>query len=454
MRCWRRRAVAAAARQPILVAGLGGLVVVAPLLAHMAGERAATTIGLMLDEPEFSQLIVAGGLLPAFSAGVIAAARTPTLQMLSAQVAAAPITRASGAVGLLLPLLAPAAVGAAIMAAALLPLAQATPGGSAAALDWLAALLVAATAGAVLALSGLAFARGSIRTAAAGATAVVAVWLACGLAAHAPLLGPVAVVAAALADGGGGYGVAALVAAGCAGVAAWVGMVAVLPSAGTARRARRRSVPLPRGAIGVSLLMPSLLAARQGAIRLQVVAVTVIGVAGPLVLTKLGAMPSSIAVVLGASTLVAGALVVPLTAFGLNADGRWVAVGSVIDERVHMAAVAAGAQAAGLALALGPSLVLATLAGGWPGVSGAMSTAGLAVAAATTAGAVLPWTPQRSGDQFVCYVATGALVAGLLLVRQWVAGLADSTLVNAALPVAALLVATMLSATVRGGRAR
>jgi hypothetical protein len=280
------------------------------------------------------------------------------------------------------------------------------------------ALAVSVTAavplGAIVAEAAISAGRGRRRRAAAILLATAA-WVVAGTALGAGLLGPLALVPRALRGEALGWLalVVALVALSLA-AASWVGLAARRPPARPRsegvrlRRTRPRRVRLTTGL--------SLLLARRGDVRLATVGSVAFGLAGTMLAAAAGAPPPS-PFLLGTTTALLGALLCPLVAGGVLADGRWL-------WRSAPAADRSVARTAGLVGCLGAAVPVAVVGGGAMVVSGAdRRTAGVVAslvivgsALALLAGALVPLRGAGAGDQLTTFAAFAALAVAASLV--------------------------------------
>jgi hypothetical protein len=366
LRCTLRRVDAAFAAAPLVVgaAGLGAAAL--PALAFWAGTRSAPA--LRAADPF---VLALGAGLAAALAGAVLTLLAPGRHALGAQLEAAPIPRTTAFVGLTL---LPPGVALALLG---LPVALfAAPGAGHATPLVLARLLGAAAAGGAGAEAALTFGRRSLRgvPVAAGLALLVLAW-------ESAFVVPFA-------------------------LALWLVAAAVRPD----ERPVRASVRvLGRGLVGTTALRY----ARRRELRRQAAAACVLAVAGAASLRAIGT-PNQVAVLLGGSTVLLGAAVVPLAAPGVDLRTRW------LWRSAPRRAVELTALHGGVALALG--FVVAAI-----GVAGSLAVAPVAPAvalplavgavvvlgAAFLAGSLVPWQSDRLADQLAGYAAFGVVLSAL-----------------------------------------
>jgi hypothetical protein len=364
--CFWRRLDNAFAAAPLLIgaAGLGAAAL--PAIAFVVGSRAAPA--LRAADPA---VLALGAGLAAALAGALLTLLAPGRHALGAQLEAAPVPRRTAFVGLtLLPPTAALAVLAVPVALFAAPVAgRETP-------LVIVRLLGAAAAGGAGAEAVLAFARRSLR-----GVPVAAVLPLFVLARHSAL-----VVAFA--------------------IAVWLGASASRPDERPARAAVRLTA---RGLLGTTAFRYL----RRADLRRQAAAACVLAIAGAAALRGAG-VPGQVALLFAGATALLGAAVVPLAAPGIDRRAEWL-WGCVPRRRREVAAlhalVALALGAAVAVIGVAASLVVAPAS---PAVVLPLAVAAVVtLGAASLAGSLVPWRPDRLTDQFGAYAAFGVVLSGL-----------------------------------------
>lgn len=437
--CAARRLRPALSHGPAVSLLLAGATIALPVALVLGGRALGGALGPGLDETA-ARSLVAGLGLAAAAGGAALALAAPGTAGLGEQVRAAPVGRRQVVVATtVLPAALYALPASLLLLAVLVPVAAAAPGGPAAALPLALGIGAAGAAGAVVAEALLAAARGRILGPVAVVPAAVA-WL---LAGRSPF-GPLGPAARALAVEGHAVEATAVAAPSLLVLAgAWV----VLASRRPAERAPSRPrlpIRLPRGALPAVAVVTAARLARMRPLRRAVATTLLLAVGGGAVAWRAGT-PAPACAVLAAGTASLGAALWPLAQAGLAREGRWL-VGST---PVHAASAALSGALAAAALAIAATLAAAApFAAAAPATLPKLLTLGLVVAlAALAAGAAVPWRGERLSDQ----LASLAALAAALTAFSTLAGLAGRA-ADAGLPgPGAALVFLLLCAAVSAG---
>jgi hypothetical protein len=428
----RLRGVAAAAPLPAVIVAL--VVVAAPVVLFRLGGAVGDEVADSIDTAGVSNALVLGPLLAAAVAGAALAVAAPSRSALGFQVAAGPPGAAIAVVALTL---VPAAAGSIVVVPSLIALcaglARALPGGAAGGVALAAATLAAVPAGAVVAEGGLAAGRRHRRRAVAVGAGGLG-WLVVGLAFGAGPLGPLAFVPPALRGAGSPWlalGVSSGVGIGLS--AAWVPLAATRAEPRSRRRGARRSgrrrLPAPIAA--------AVLLARRTDLRLATLGAALFGLAGSALAAATAAPPPA-SFLLGTTTALLGSLLCPLVVGGVLDGGRWLWRGAPVPSgAVGRSFALASILAAALPVAaVGSVAAIASGAGaGIVGIVAALVVAGSCVA--LLAGALLPWRGTGAGDQ----MTTIAAFAAIAIAASLAVGLVAPRLVSLGVPDAVVAVA-------------
>lgn len=410
--CLARRGWGAARRSPLAALSAVVLAVGLPPLLYRASVVVAAELGPALGDLDVARAALAGAALPCVAAGLALSAAAVNHCPSGHEIACAPVAEVDRAVAtLVVPVVTLGLVAAPTALAVSLPLAQASPGGMAAAPVVLLALAgVVVCAGACAAAVRAAWSKDG--RVARGGLALVASGLATGV------VSPLEPAARTLAGTAGvGWSLVLSGSTVAMGLAAW----ALLGGrAGSPYEGRGRSLLFsPRPAQAVLQAALAMLVRRRD-MRSAALGALVIAIAG-LVVARLEQAPPP----LGALLAAAGALValapLGLAVGGATRDGRalWrtsprpaaeVAAGWALASLV----VTAGALACVTALALGVRAlppgdvgrVTALCLGGW--------------ACALAAGALVPWQRAGVAEQAVSLGVFGLVAAGASFVAGWV----------------------------------
>jgi hypothetical protein len=446
LRCQRRRAGVVLRSAPLAGGLLVALAAAAPFALARVGGALGGALQPALADVDVARALTLAPVLAGSACGAAVGVASVGRHALGQQLAAGPV---GARAALLACVLAPAGVLAACcLPAALgltLPLGSASPGGAVAGVGIVGAALAAAPWGAVLSEAVVQLGGGATRLIVV-VIPTAAVWAGIGVALGAPALGPLALVAASLAGNehpAEALGAAALT--GCAGTAAWLELAARRPE----RRARVRGFGRCRVAGPLVTALPlsaGVLLARRRDLRFGLLAAVAFGLGGVALAQSTGA-PAPAPLQLGVSSALLGAALVPLAVGGALLAGRWTWVCAPRHRLLPCAA-----------LCTASAMLLSTTAGGVAVVAGLVSgapsralielglVAVLVAAAATLAGAIVPWRGITMGDQVASFGAFAAAAGGL----SAAAGFAGPRLVAAGLPDAAAAVWVLVSMSVLG----
>ena len=428
----RLRQTVAAAPLPAAVAVI--LVVLAPFALFRIGRAVGGELAGVVGAGRVADALVLGPVLAAAVAGAALALSLPGRPALGQQVAAGPCGGVAAIVaGLLVPALIAALVVLPSLVAVCVALASGLPGGQIAGVALAAAAVAAVPAGAVLAEGALAAARGRRRRSlviAAGALG----WTLTGLASGAAPLGPLAPVGAALRGAGSAWlAIAAPCGAAVVLALAWVLLAATRPEkrSRTARPARNR-VRGERFRVPTAV---AVLLTRRDDVRLATTGALGFGAAG-IAVASAAAAPAPTPFLLATTTALLGSILCPLAVCGVLLRGRWLWLGGPGDGRViNLAGCLVGLT--GSTFPVGVVGVGAMVASGasWSAVGVVAAFVIVGSAAALLAGAVVPWSADRVGDQLTTFAAFAAvsiaasLTVGLVAPRLVSLGLPDPVVI-------------------------
>jgi len=423
---------------------LVAVALVLPVLAVLAGRRAGPSLAQAIESGRPAALSVALGLGgTAIVSGMVVALAAPRGRFLGSQLAAAPLSPvAVFAAVTLAPLLLAGAAASAVEAAFLVPpLGDATPVALAA--GWAGFALGAAAAEAVL---------GPRALGAAVLAAITGVWLlgAAGAGTGA-LAGPFGYLGLALRGEPARIGSpgAMLTLLAVLALGLWASAAAARPEDEAPRRAPRPVLPVGKRPLPAVFAVALKRYSRRTELRrASRTAAAAAGAGGLLLSVHAGAG----AVPLVGMLAVLGAAVVPLAAAGVDREAEWL-------WRVSPPPRAATAAAGSLAAIAAALLLVAAGVGPAAAWSRApaqalLQVAGLAaflLAAASVAGALVPWRSDRPAEELGSFAALVAVAAVLwYALGHAVEALGGGTGVSAAALAAALCAAVALTAGLAG----
>ncbi|HWG56974.1 MAG TPA: hypothetical protein VNT58_10680 [Gaiellaceae bacterium] len=375
-------------------------------VAWLAGRSVGRLAGGVVLEPGAATMLIAPSALGAAAAGAAAVLAAPHVDALDPQLRAAPISRRRLVLAaVVVPLVAAAALVAPVVVVASVALARELPGGWSAGLALAATLAAAAACGAALAEAAV----GSRRHPLAALTA------AAGIGAALVPLDPLGAAAAALVGSrGAGEATARAAAAAAPAAAAWLLLVARRPDA-PARGRRRAAVSVPSAPALAWLVTALVRATRPAEARRAACAALVFGYLGVVGGAAL-AVALSGALLLGATTTLLVASIVPLAQPARETEARWVWLVA------HRSPGAAPAAAGFAALAVAVALVAAVAVPGvvvGPATEDALRPLAVATAAlaglALAVGSLLRWRGDRAADQLASLAALAAAALALSL---------------------------------------
>lgn len=443
LRCQRRRVGSALRSAPLA----GALLLVVAAVAPFALARAGAALGAMLrpalGDPAVTRALVLAPMLAGAAAGAALCIASTGRRALGTQLAAGPVgPRAALAACVLAPAAAVVVVGLPAVSALAVPVGSASPGGAAAGLALVGVGLGAAGIGATVAEAVAQLAGGACRGLAALVLLGIA-WVAAGALGGTLALGPFTPAADALA-GDAQPEVTVVAAVLTAGATALLWLELAARRVDRRSRSRRRpSHSYVAGPFAVALpLTAAALLGRRRELQVGLVAAVAFGLGGVGLVRWLGA-PAPAPLQLGTTSALLGVALVPLAVGGALLAGRWAWACAPRRRMLLSAGVCAVATAMLMATAGGVAAVAALLSGAPTRALAELCFVALLVsAAATVAGATVPWRGATMGDQIAAFCAF-AVCAGSLSAAT---GLAGPRLVAAGLPdtaAAACLLGTM-----------
>jgi hypothetical protein len=432
--CARRRV-----SWPLVVAAL-----VLPGLAVLAGRRAAASLGQAIESGRPVALSTALGLGgTAIVAGMVVALAAPRRRFLGSQLAAAPLSPvALFAAVTLAPLLLAGAAASAIEAAFLVP----AVGGAAPvalAAGWAGFALGAATAEGLLGRPAL---RAAVLAAVAGLWTLGAAGTGTGA-----LAGPFGYLGLALRGEPARVGppgpVLTLLAVIALGL--WALAAAARPEDAAARRDPRPVLPVGRRPLPAVLAVALKRYARRTELRRAGrTAAAAAGAGGLLLAVHAGAG----VVPLVGMLAVLGAAVVPLAAVGVDREAEWLWRAAPVPRQATAAVACVAALATALLLvAVGVGPAAAWSRAPAQALLQVVGIAAFVLAAASVAGALVPWRSDRPAEELGSFAALIAVAAVLWYgLGHAVEALGGGTGISAAVLAAALCGAVALTAGVAG----
>lgn len=446
LRCQRRRLAGGLRASPLGGAIALAILAVSPLCAWRAGLALGSVLEPVLADPGLSRLLAVAPALAGATAGGALAVTASGRAALGPQLAALPV---GARTALVATVLAPAGVAVLLLLPAALvlgvALGRAAPGGALAAIALVACVLPGAAVGAAAAETVVhgALSRGRLAAALGGAVS----WVVVGALLGQPAFGPLAPAGPALAGTAGPLPLlVCMIAVTVLGGAAWLELAAHRPERARAARRGTRCVVVGSAATALPLAAIVLLARRRD-LRVAVLAAVGFGLAGVALASRVE-VPAPGPFHLGSSSTLLGAALAPLVVGGVLVAGRW-AWACAPRARAVSCAVLALASLAVLLAALLPVLAAAALASKvtLPAVLEVCIVAFGVAAAATSAGALVPWRGAGVGDQAASFAAFAAS-AGTVSVA---AGAAGPRLVAAGMPAAGAAACLLGSAAAVAG---
>jgi hypothetical protein len=448
-RCGRRRVARSWTAAAAILAALAAL----PAIGVVAGEQAAEVLRPALAaHPSVALSLALSVGTTAGLAGVLVATVAPRRSFLGAQLAAAPLRPlAVFAVVTCVPVIAAGAVASVIGLAFLVPALGADTAPAAVAAGWAGFSLGAAAAEGALA----------VRASPAGLAAVAGVaglWaLASAGAGAGALVGPFGYLAAAVNGEPTVFGppVPALVCVAVLGLGLWALAAAMRPEEQSARAMVRAVLPVPSRPVGAAFAAAVKRYARRRELRRHATGVIVLaGGGGVLLGASLGVEPEPVLLFAGGLAAL-GAAAVPLAAAGIDAEAEWLWRAAPIRRGVLAAAAMPAAQICGLAAAA--AAVAPVVAWGRPAgrpVVEVLAVAVFCAAAATLAGALVPWRVDRPAEQLASLAAFAAVAGGLWLALSRAATAVPGPAMTAALLAGEAALAVAVSAVLAGRSSR
>ena len=410
--CAARRARLVLVQNPLL--GLLGCVLVAaaPVGAALAGLRLASTFAAASSYDAFAASLALGLATTGAIVGLTVALAAPGLRALGPQLAGAPLSPLTAALGLTV---VPVLVAGAAASVPLLLFGVGLAGARGAVL--VAARAASALVGAALAEAGRLLAGGSAAgLAVAGSAALVVVGSPLAWQAP-PEAGPAAAVVPLLGGGSVARTGAGLLATAAAACALWTAACAIPRAHRAHARELRRDRTLPRGAGLAVALACARVVVRHPELRLPALATVAVpvGVAALLALA-LGTGGEPLVAFVAGLALTAAAIF-PSASQGVARDARWLLAAAPQRASSTSGAAAAGGVLVALALVATAVLAAAPLARADAGTYLAFQgVAAFVAGSAAAAGALVPWRPGELAQQLASYGTV--LVLALVL---WVA---------------------------------
>ena len=442
LRCQRRRAGSALRTAPLA----GALLLVVAAVAPFALARASTALGATLrpalGDPAVTRALVLAPMLAGAAAGAALCNASTGRRALGTQLAAGPVgPRAALAACVLAPAAAVAVVGLPAVSALAVPVGLASPGGAVAGLALVGVGLGAAGIGAIFA-EALAQLVGGAGRGLAALVLLGIVWGAVGALAGTLALGPFTLAADALAGTARPEMAFAAVVL-TAGAAALLWLELAARRVDRRSRSRRLSRSYVAGPLAVALpLAGAAVLGRRRELQVGLAAAVGFGLGG-VGLSRWLAAPAPAPLQLGTTSALLGVALVPLAVGGALLAGRW-AWGCAPRRRLLLSACVCAVATGMLVATAGGVAAVAAVVSGAPirAVAELGLVALLVSAAATVAGATVPWRGATMGDQIASFCAF-AVCAGSLSAA---AGLVGPRLVAYGLPdaaAAACLLGTM-----------